>query len=413
MEEERKEVNSKMETESNKNARATKKEQSKKKSLGQKILEIDEEEFGQKVEDKLNSFTYFIQKILKSDIRTPEGRKKGKEWLGILGSAIAVIFLGMFLNANFTNAGKEYMNLVKNGSPAAYEKMTYDEVFGTIFNNKKWEYVGKDDGDNPIVQFNGKIKNTNSSACIQFRIDVDSETFVPAYMDIDGEMMPILEAQTEVMSIFDYAYTQKGYQSQQQQSYSSNGGDLEGLYDQMFGGMEDAMVDAYVNRTNNNQQKKEPAPTTQAEPETVPYASEIEASPIQAACNYYAWNGGYHSFYSPSTGYFLIPIWDEENPAIAFTVENTTANYATVYYVDCETSEATNNNYRMGLIYQGLLYTASKEDTESIGNIKLVWKDVDHVSVELINGDEIDKDMVTDDYVYFGNVDNGTYTPIQ
>ncbi|EXG84517.1 hypothetical protein K413DRAFT_1260 [Clostridium sp. ASBs410] len=383
MEEERKEVNGKIETESNKNAKAAKKKQSEKKSLGQKILEIDEEEFGEKVEVKLNGFADFIQKILKFDIRTPEGRKKGKERLGILGSAIATILLGMLLSGNFSNAGKEYMQMVKTGTPNGYEKISYEDAFGMAFKDMKWEYIGEND-NNPIVQFNGDLKSAERiTVCIQFAINVDTNTFSMVYMDINGQPTTLLEMSNEVNDILNYAYRQKGYATQQ--SYNSNGGEIEELYDQIFSGVEDAMVDSYVNAANNNnQQVKVPETITQTEPNTIEY---VPNGTYTDAYNFAAFDETYQSaWYSYDADCFMSAYVNEGEPIIEFS-NSVTDDHSTVIYYALPISIQLKDNG--GFEYLGEVHEANSNDF--VGDIHVVWEsgmDYNKPYVEIKDGNE-------------------------
>lgn len=99
----------------------------------------------EEVEKEMNNFFHkvsdFIGKLFRVDFKTAEGKKKAKERMGIVFSAIATIFLGLFLSGSLTNAGKEYVNLIKTGSPVAYDKVTYDEAFSMVFKSPKWEYI--------------------------------------------------------------------------------------------------------------------------------------------------------------------------------------------------------------------------------------------------------------------------------
>ncbi|MGL6221620.1 MAG: hypothetical protein ACRC36_26585, partial [Lacrimispora sphenoides] len=365
------------------NARAAEKKQSEKKRLGQKILEIDEEEFGERVEDKLNGFADFIQKILKFDIRTPEGRKKGKEWLGILGSAIATILLGMFLSGNFSNAGKEYIQMVKTGTPNGYEKVSYEDAFGMVFKDMKWEYIGEND-NNPIVQFNGDLKSAERiTVCIQFAINVDTNTFSMVYMDINGQPTTLLEMSKEVNDILNYAYQQKGYATQQ--SYNSNGGGIEELYDQIFSGVEDAMVDSYVNAVNNNnQQVKVPETNTQTEPDTIEY---VPNGTYTDAYNFAAFDETNRSaWYSYDADCFMSAYVSEGDPIIEFS-NSVTDDHSTVIYYALPVSMQLKDNG--GFEYLGEVHEANSNDF--VGDIHVVWEsgmDYNKPYVEIKNGND-------------------------
>lgn len=380
-----------MEAEKMDNANATGDEQPsghsepKKKlsKLDQKIMDIDMDEAEKKMDDFFDKVSDFIGKVFRVDFNTVEGKKKAKERLGIVFSAIATIFLGLFLSGNLTNAGKGYVNLVKTGSPAAYDKVTYDEAFGIVFKNTKWEYIGKDDNENPIVEFGGTIKNGDSSICIQFSINVNDETFIPVYMDINGETMTFSQAQNEILSVFDYAYTQKGYQSQQ--SYNSNGGGVEGLYDQIFGGVEDAMVNAYVNAAkNNSQQTKVPETVTQTEPETIEY---VPNGTYTDAYNFAAFGEiNQTAWYSYDADCFMSAYVDEGEPIIEFS-NSVTDDHSTVIYYALPISMQLKDNG--GFEYTGEVHEPVNNDY--VGDVYVVWEsgmDYNMPYVEITDGSD-------------------------
>ena len=134
-----------------------------------------------------------------------------------------------------------------------------------------------------------------------------------------------------------------------------------------------------------------------------------EQGSLDAAYDFPAWSASdIGSWYSPTTGYFVIPFIDDSgNAAVEFATENTTAYYASVYYAD---GTSATENESGGLIYQGLIYPATKEGTKDImGMIELTWdslEKIEFLTVKMIDGNQMtDVSMVSDDYVYYGIVD--------
>jgi len=351
--------------------------------LEQKIMDINLEEADEKMDDFFGKVSDFIGKIFRVDFNTAEGKKKAKQRLGIIFSAIATIFLGLYLNGNLTNEGKEYVNMIKTGSIAAYDKVTYDESFEMIFKNTKWEYIGVDDNKNPVVEFNGTSINNNLPVCIQFGINVNDKTFVPVYMDINGQAMNFSQAQNEILGIFEYVYAQKGFQTQK--SYNSNEGGFEGLYDQIFSGVEEAMVDSYVNAANNNSgQVKVPETITQTEPETKEY---VPNGTYTDAYNFAAFDETNRSaWYSYDADCFMSAYVSEGDPIIEFS-NSVTDDHSTVIYYALPVSMQLKDNG--GFEYLGEVHEANSKDF--VGDIHVVWEsgmDYNKPYVEIKNGND-------------------------
>jgi hypothetical protein len=334
--------------------------------LEQKIMDINLEEADEKMDDFFGKVSDLIGKIFRVDFNTAEGKKKAKQRFGIIFSAIATIFLGLYLNGNLTNDGKEYVNMIKTGSIAAYNSVTYDESFDLIFKNKKWEYIGEDDNKNPVVEFNGTIANNNQPVCIQFSINVSDKTFIPIYMDINGEAMSFFQAQNEILSVFEYAYAQKGFQTQK--SYSSNEGGIEGLYDQIFSGVEEAMVDSYVNAANNSsQQVKVPEAITQTESETKEY---VPNGTYTDAYNFAAFDETNQSvWYSYDADCFMSAYVNEGEPIIEFSNSVTDDHSAVIYYALPISMQLKDNG---GFEYFGEVHETINNDF--VGDIYVVWE---------------------------------------
>lgn len=80
---------------------------------------------------------------------------------------------------------------VKEGSPTAYPDKTYGEAFETFFASPSWKYFkGSNDGSDEtcdIVEFTGycTYQDVQVQACLQFTLDVDSNSFETTYLSFN------------------------------------------------------------------------------------------------------------------------------------------------------------------------------------------------------------------------------------
>lgn len=113
------------------------------------------------------------------------------------------------------------------------------------------------------------------------------------------------------------------------------------------------------------------------------------------------------SWYSPTAGYYLIPYMESNMPTVLFTMENTAANYATVFYAEITDIKNTANG---GLDCIGTLYTASKDEPMENGKIEIIWdslETLDFPMLKMIDGNQMtDTTMIASDYTYFGLLDD-------
>lgn len=184
-------------------------EEKEKKTIVQKISDIDPEEVGKKV-DGFVGWVSDKLKGLKIDKSTEEGQKKAKERRSIIIGAVALLLIGNFLNGGITSiipARFIVPHVVKTGTPLDYPNMTYEEAFNTVCKSGKWKYIGKQ-GDNYIVEYNGVSKiNNDSKLCVQFTVDSNNPNYSSvSYMDVDGtSASDIYEIGIMMGIIMDYA----------------------------------------------------------------------------------------------------------------------------------------------------------------------------------------------------------------
>lgn len=147
----------------------------------ERILYINNKEI--KIKDssiKNNKFTEFISIIEKRANITAQVSSKKQN---IISSIIKVV-LGLVIMASFYGAialltdgvkGKEYIDIVKNGSFDNYPNVEIGEAFEIYFDNPKWRYFVSDK-DIDVVEFTGKCMYDNAevTALIQFTIDNNS-----------------------------------------------------------------------------------------------------------------------------------------------------------------------------------------------------------------------------------------------
>lgn len=182
-----------------------------KKTIGQKIADIDPEDVGKKVDGFVGWISEKL-KGLKIDKSTPEGKKKAKEWRNTILGLVAFILIGNFLNdgkiTDIIPARFVVAKLVEESTPVNYPNMTYGEAFDAICDNGSWKYVTKEKGLY-YVEYNGKLKrssNGKGDLCVQFAVDKDSDYFNISYLEYEGQSATTeYEYSTTLYIIFETA----------------------------------------------------------------------------------------------------------------------------------------------------------------------------------------------------------------
>lgn len=112
------------------------------------------------------------------------------------------------------------------------------------------------------------------------------------------------------------------------------------------------------------------------------------------------------SWYSGSTGYYMIPYMEGDIPTILFASENVMATYAMAFFADMTDVKRTENG---GLDCRGTIYVASNEEPIAMGEIEVIWdsmETVDFPTVKMVSGNQLtDTSMVASDYTYYGFVE--------
>jgi|GEM_PF-2060544 len=131
-----------------------------------------------------------------SPIVTPPTMNKLKfnlKKLIILVAIIVVIVIGLgvigalfgddtSISTSATN--NEYINIVKNASPARFPNATYGEAFDNYLANIKWEHIVTDNNEN-VVEFTGKITYDGSIVDVLIQYDIyDDNTIEFQYYEI-------------------------------------------------------------------------------------------------------------------------------------------------------------------------------------------------------------------------------------
>lgn len=98
---------------------------------------------------------------------------------------------------------EEYINMVKESSPADYPDRTYGEAFENFFDDPVWQYL-EDDGEKYIwflgqCQVNGQISNCE----VHFQLDLENGRFRVVYYEVDGKEKPLENWPSVLATIFE------------------------------------------------------------------------------------------------------------------------------------------------------------------------------------------------------------------
>lgn len=117
------------------------------------------------------------------------------------------------------------------------------------------------------------------------------------------------------------------------------------------------------------------------------------------------------SWYSDTTGYYMIPCMDgEEALTVLFSSENSISPNSIVFYVEIITAR---ENDHGGLVCSGSIFRNDGGLTNDNNTVEITWdswETMDCPTVRMTgNSKQADTFMVAGDYYYFGEVEN-TYT---
>jgi hypothetical protein len=155
-----------------------------------------------------------------------------------------------------------------------------------------------------------------------------------------------------------------------------------------------------------------PVTTTAAAVETTPAPAETFAQKTFSADSIPAGSEVYQaifkaseiqlcSYYSSTTGEYLIPYMKDGIPTVIFSSASTMNDDALLYYT--EVTDISETEYG-GITYSADIYSASRSVKDSMGTIHITWDSVeslDFAEVTLTDGNQMsDTDMVANDYAY-------------
>lgn len=259
--------------------------------------------------------------------------------------------------------------------------VNYEEAFDSYFKNPKWSFVSTQDDGTKIIQFEGYVSNGTDkyNVLMQFHLNTYDGMFNVGYLEINGEPQNEWNTYAVVEEAFSTAYANKGYT--QPAMYNSIGG----FYDQMFDGVEEAMVNAYVNAANNNSQNaKVPETITQKEPETIEY---VPNGTYTDAYNFAAFDEvNQTAWYSYDADCFISAYVDEGEPIIEFS-NSVTDDHSTVIYYALPISMQLKDNG--GFDYTGEVHEPI--NNEYVGDVHVVWEsgmDYNKPYVEITDGSD-------------------------
>lgn len=282
-----------------------------------------------------------------------------------------------------------YVKTVKDAQPETFPGCTYGAAFEEFFTSPQWEYFESTDGQN-VVEFTGECMyaGARTKARMQFVVEKDQKTVNTGALYYNSTPQTRKIITDSLNKIFE--------------QYAK----AHGIPYTLPAPVSPEAANAAQTAPAEGQQQNT-LETADALPPELPENSTIHSGGAQAALNFAAWtNPDIGSWYSPTTGYYVIPFVDNAgNASIRFANENTRDSYAAVYYTDA-VSAVTND--AGGLTYQGYIYTTSSEQPALIGMVEVRWNSITELkslSVKMINGNQtMDTSMTAGDYTYFGTV---------
>ena len=261
---------------------------------------------------------------------------------------------------NVVQAQDEHVLGVKNGHPSSYPQCSYGDVFDNFFGSPTWTYFESTTGED-VVEFTGycMYQDVEVKARLQFILDEGGDTFSAGALSFND----VPQANLVTISLLDKAF----------EEYM----DAYGISADQEGDLEEELSEVFTPQS---------------------------ATPmLSTAIEYGIWSDTDElSWYSPTTGYYMITFADSGAATLEFATENTTATYASLYYVDNITFETRNDE----LISTGEIYPASKSERNVLGQITVNWGSAGkHESpmLTMVDGGTFsDFSIFADDYTYVG-----------
>lgn len=286
----------------------------------------------------------------------------------------------------------KYIQTVKQAQPEHFPGCSYGNAFEEFFSSPAWEYFESSDGRD-VVEFTGECMYAGSrtKARMQFIVSQTNSSVATGALYYNGTPQNTKIITESLNKIFEQYAKAHGIP-----------------YTLPAPAQENTQTNALPPDTLTANSTAAPQTTTlpnSAVDGQTADAAIINSDGAQAALDFAAWtNPNIGSWYSPSTGYYIIPFVDNAgNASISFAKDNTRASHAAVYYTDAVSAV---KNEAGGLTYQGYLYTASSEQPTLIGMVEITWNSIaelNSLSVKMIHGNQtIDTSMAGNDYTYHG-----------
>lgn len=303
---------------------------------------------------------------------------------------------------NVVQAENEYVLMVKGGYPSSFPGCKYGDVFDSFFGSPTWKYFEADTGEQ-VVEFTGycTYHDAEVKARLQFILDVENDTFEAGAMSFNDVPQTTLITAAMLEKAFEYYMEENGIQV-------SDGGDLEGEFS------DGSLWEPQGSDSAQNEGGKAET-ETETETETVEGISDVEMegeeSKIPVEYIFPSDWGQVTSWYSATTGYYMIPVMEEGAPIIYFSVENNTISASLAYGVVIDSVEQ--NEYG-GLICTGNMYLYTKsfgsdEEGEANGVVEVAWtsmESIDFPQIRMVDGNQMtDTSMIASDYGYYGPIE--------
>lgn len=297
----------------------------------------------------------------------------------------------------------KHIQTVKQAQPEDFPGCSYGEAFEEFFSSPAWKYFESTDGRD-VVEFTGECMyaGARTKARMQFIVNRTNSVVTTGALYYDNTPQSTKIITESLNKIFEQYAKAHGIAYTLPSPAAPEGTQTNALPPdtQTTAPSADAQANTLPASVPNGQTSGTAGTTTAA-------AVTVNSGSARDALDFAAWtNPNIGSWYSPSTGYYVIPFVDEAGHAsISFATDNTRASHAAVYYTDAVSAV---KNDAGGLTYQGYIYTASGQQPTLIGMVEVSWNSIaelNTLSVKMINGSQtMDTSMAGNDYAYYGTV---------
>lgn len=296
----------------------------------------------------------------------------------------------------------KHIQTVKQAQPEDFPGCSYGDAFEEFFSSPAWKYFESTDGRD-VVEFTGECMyaGARTKARMQFIVNRTNSAVTTGALYYDNTPQNTKIITESLNKIFEQYAKAHGIAYTLPAPAASEGAQTNAL-------PPDTQTTAPSADTQaNTPSASVPNGQTADTSGTATTTTTVTSGSTQDALDFAAWtNPNIGSWYSPSTGYYVIPFVDNAGHAsISFATDNTRASHAAVYYTDAVSAV---KNEAGGLTYQGYIYTASGQQPTLIGMVEVSWNSIaelNTLSVKMINGSQtMDTSMAGNDYAYYGTV---------